>query len=324
MRVLFAGTPEVALPALNALVNSSHEVLAVLTRPDAPVGRKRRLTPSPVKARAEELGLPVLTPATLRDPEAQREIAELQVDAAAVVAYGNLVPRAALDIPTHGWVNLHFSLLPQWRGAAPAQRALLAGQEHTGMTVFRLDEGLDTGEVIATAPTQIGPLETSGQLLDRMAQDGAPLLVQVMDALEAGTATFTAQDEAGASHAAKLSPAEAEIDLTAPAEQVSAQIRGMSPAPGAWTTLHGERFKILSVEEAPEHAPLPPGRLLATKKHLLMGTGTTPLALGMVAPAGKKAMRGADWARGALRDDSTTLGEQPQASAAAEKKEQQA
>lgn len=305
MRLLFAGTPEVAIPALNALVDSSHEVVAVLTRPDAPVGRKRRLTPSPVRARAQELGLPVLTPTTLRDPDVVEELRALEIDAAPVVAYGNLVPADALAVPAHGWVNLHFSLLPAWRGAAPAQRALLSGADRTGMTVFRLDEGLDTGDIIATAQTPIDPLVTSGDLLAAMAEQGAPLLVSALDAIADGTASFTPQTEDGASHAAKLTTAEALLDLTRSAEEVSARIRGMSPAPGAWSTLDGERFKIRDLAlPAGADAPgrptsLSPGELQATKKHLWMGTGSGPLALGTVAPFGRKAMRGADWARGA-------------------------
>lgn len=313
MRLLFAGTPEVALPALNALVDSSHEVVAVLTRPDAPVGRRRRLTPSPVKARALELDLPVLTPTTLRDSAVLNELRALEVEAAAVVAYGTLVPPAALEIPPLGWVNLHFSLLPAWRGAAPAQRAILAGQDRTGMSVFRLDEGLDTGDLIATAPTSIGPLETSGHLLDRMAREGAPLLVQAMDALAAGTATLTPQPSHGATHAAKLTPEQALLRFDQAAEAVGAQIRGMSPAPGAWATLEGQRFKILDLalpagQVTPETPTgLAPGELAATRRHLWVGTGTTPLAVGTVAPFGKKAMRGADWARGATPQPGTRL-----------------
>ena len=171
MRVLFAGTPEVAVPSLQALVDSEHEVVGVLTRPDAPVGRRRRLTPSPVRARADELGLPVLTPTTLRDDTVIQTLREVAIDVAAVVAYGALVPPAALAVPQHGWINLHFSLLPAWRGAAPAQRAVLAGQTCTGMSVFQLEQGLDTGPLLATEEVDIGELETAGQLLERMSQD---------------------------------------------------------------------------------------------------------------------------------------------------------
>ena len=301
MRLIFAGTPEAAVPSLRALLASRHEVVAVLTRPDAPTGRGRRLTPSPVRVVAEEAGVPVLTPTTLRDPALLERLRELAPDAAPVVAYGALVPPAALAIPTHGWINLHFSTLPRWRGAAPAQRSVLAGDAEAGLTAFRLDEGLDTGDVVLQESTPIGTTETAGELLDRLAVQGAELLVRALDAIEDGTATFTPQPSDGATHAAKLSTAEARIDWSLPAERVSAHIRGMSPHPGAWTLLHGERFKVLGVEDrpAPEDRDLAPGALHATKKALFVGTGTTPLALGTVAPAGKKAMRAADWARGA-------------------------
>ena len=299
MRLLFAGTPEVALPSLRTLLDSHHEVVGVLTRADARAGRGRSLTPSPVKALAQEAGVPVLTPASLRESSVQQQLRDLAPEAAPVVAYGGMVPPAALDIPVHGWVNLHFSLLPAWRGAAPAQRAVLAGQRETGMSVFRLEQGLDTGDVLATARTGIGEFETSGELLERMAVEGAPVLAAVLDALEDGTATATPQDHAAATHAAKLSTAEAAIDWTLPADQVSAHIRGMSPAPGAWTLLEGARTKILSLEAAAEHAPLPPGRIAATKRQVLVGTGTDVLAVASLAPAGKKPMRAADWARGA-------------------------
>lgn len=302
MRLIFAGTPATALPSLRALLDSRHEVVAVLTRADAPAGRGRKLTPSPVKALALEAGVPVLTPTTLRDPEVQAQLRALDADAAAVVAYGKLIPAEALAIPTLGWVNLHFSLLPALRGAAPAQRAVLSGATATGMTVFRLDEGLDTGEVITTRERTIGPYETAGELLEAMAEDGASLLLQALDAMADGTATFSVQDHQAATHAAKLSSAEARIEWDHPAEHVSAHIRGMSPHPGAWTEWEGTRMKVLGLEPVPattgdDH--LAPGRLRATKRHLLVGTATDPLAIAQVAPAGKRPMRGADWARGA-------------------------
>ena len=313
MRLLFAGTPAAALPSLRTLLDSHHEVVGVLTRADAPSGRGRRLRPSPVKALALDAGVPVLTPRTLRDAAVQEELRSLAPDAAPVVAYGNLVPAPALAIPTLGWVNLHFSLLPAWRGAAPAQRAVLAGQERTGMSVFRLEKGLDTGEVITTAEAERGPHAAARARPARMAEDGAALLLEALDALEAGTARLTAQDDAAATHAAKLTPAEARIDWTRPAAEVSALIRGMSPDPGAWTLLGGERFKVLGTVEPPADPPAAaPGELVATKRHLLVGTGTTPLALGTVAPAGKRAMAGADWARGASPAPGTTFEDQEQ------------
>lgn len=317
MRLLFAGTPEAALPSLRALLDSRHEVVAVLTRADAPTGRGRRLRPSPVKALAEEAGVPVLTPDTLKDPDVQQQLRDLAPDVAPVVAYGKLIPPAALEIPTHGWVNLHFSMLPAWRGAAPAQRAVLAGQSETGMTVFRLDEGLDTGEVITSRTAAIGEHETSGQLLERLAVSGADLLLEAIDALDTAAATFRTQDHDAATHAPKLTTSEAHIDWTLPADQVGAHIRGMSPDPGAWTMLDGARMKILGTEELPEQAgehTLRPGRLAATKRHLLVGTGSAPLALAQLAPPGKRPMRAADWARGAGLDPETTFdSEQEQA-----------
>lgn len=294
MRLLFAGTPEAALPSLRTLLDSHHDVVGVLTRPDAPTGRGRKLTPSPVKALALEAGVPVLTPDTLRDESVQQQLRDLAPDVAPVVAYGTLIPQAALDIPRHGWVNLHFSLLPQFRGAAPAQRAVLAGQRETGMSVFHIEQGLDTGDILTTAPTTIGEFETAGELLERMAEDGASVLLRALDALEGGTATATPQDDSLATHAAKLSTAEARIDWTRPAEQVAAHIRGMSPQPGAWTLLDGARTKLLGVEQAPEHAPLPPGRIETTKRQVLVGTGTDVIALSTLAPAGKRPMRAAD------------------------------
>ncbi len=311
MRLVFAGTPEAALPSLRTLLDSRHEVVAVLTRADAPSGRGRKLTPSPVKSLALEAGVEVLTPASLRDQEVQQRLRELDPDAAPVVAYGNLVPPAALEIPRHGWVNLHFSLLPEWRGAAPAQRAVLAGQRETGMSVFRLEKGLDTGDVIAAARTPIGEFETSGELLDRLAVDGAALLLQALDALEDGTADPVPQDHAAATHAAKLTTAEARLDWTRPAPEVGALIRGMSPQPGAWTVLDGARTKILGVEAVqPASAQalpgaLAPGEIGATRRQVLVGTGTEPLAIATLAPAGKRPMRAADWARGAGLDPGT-------------------
>ncbi|MBK0330054.1 methionyl-tRNA formyltransferase [Brachybacterium sp. MASK1Z-5] len=307
MRILFAGTPEVAVPSLRALLDSPHEVVAVLTRPDARSGRGRTLRPSPVRVLAEEEGVPVLTPDSLRGEDVLSQLRALDVEAAAVVAYGNLVPAAALAIPPHGWVNLHFSLLPAWRGAAPAQRAVLAGQESTGMTTFLLEKGMDTGPVLATRDVAIDPFETAGSLLDRMAVDGAPLLVETLDALADGTARPVPQDDEGATRAAKLTPAEAELDLGLPAPEVSARIRGMSPHPGAWTTWEGQRMKVLGVEPVRSEAPpLAPGRLHATRTQLLIGTGSEPLALDRIAPAGRRPMRAADWARGAgLTEDSS-------------------
>lgn len=304
MRILFAGTPEAAVPSLHALLESPHEVVGVLTRPDAPVGRGRALHPSPVKEVATAAGIPVLTPKGLRSRTVQDQVRALDPELAVVVAYGVILPAAALQIPRHGWINLHFSLLPRWRGAAPAQRAVLAGQRSTGLSVFRIEEGLDTGPVLSTRGVDIGRHETSGQLLERMAALGASDLVAAADAIQDGTAVFTPQDEDGVTYADKLTPQEARVDWSASAETVGDLIRGMSPDPGAWTQWHGARIKILGTEEprdtpdAPS-AALAPGVLHASRKQVFVGTGSTPLALSVVAPAGKRPMRAADWARGA-------------------------
>ena len=211
VRVIFAGTPEVAIPSLRALVDSPHEVVAVLTRPDARSGRGRSLLPSPVRAAAEELGLPVLTPTTLRDEAVRAEMAALEPDVVAVVAYGQLVPQDLLDLPTHGWVNLHFSLLPAWRGAAPVQHALLAGDAVTGASTFVIEAGLDTGPVIGTMTETVRPEDTTGTLLTRLADAGAPLLVASLDGLEAGRVTPTPQPGEGVSHAPKVTVDDARV-----------------------------------------------------------------------------------------------------------------
>ena len=309
MRLLFAGTPAVALPALDALLASRHEVVAVLTRPDARAGRGRTLTPSPVKERALEAGLEVLTPATLRDPEAQARIAEIAPDAAPVVAYGNLVPPAVLDLPRHGWVNLHFSVLPAWRGAAPVQHAIIAGDEVTGASTFLLEAGLDTGPVLGTLTETIRPLDTSGDLLGRLAEAGSGLLVKTLDALEEGILTPVPQPADGVSLAPRLTTDDARVRWQHPAMAVDRRVRGCTPAPGAWTTLpDGARLGLGPVRLAPEVTDLAPGAVRVGRGEVLVGTGTHAVRLGEVRPAGKRAMAAADWARGARLDAGTLLG----------------
>ncbi|MFF1529263.1 methionyl-tRNA formyltransferase [Cellulomonas sp. NPDC058312] len=309
MRLLFAGTPAVALPALDALLASRHEVVAVLTRPDARAGRGRTLTPSPVKERALEAGLEVLTPATLRDPEVQARIAALDVDAAPVVAYGNLVPPAVLDVPRHGWVNLHFSLLPAWRGAAPVQHAIIAGDEVTGATTFRLEAGLDTGPVLGTLTETVRPLDTSGDLLGRLADAGAGLLVSTLDALEDGILAAVPQPAEGVSLAPRLLTEDARVRWEHPAMAVDRRVRGCTPAPGAWTTLpDGARLGLGPVRLAEEVTDLAPGELRAGRAEVLVGTGTHAVRLVEVRPAGKRAMAATDWARGARLAEGTVLG----------------
>lgn len=269
----------------------------MVTRPDAPAGRGKRLVASPVAQRAEELGIEVLKPVHPRDPDFQEQLAALDVDCCPVVAYGAILPQSVLDIPRHGWVNLHFSLLPRWRGAAPVQRAIMAGDTETGACVFNIVPELDAGDVYAELRTPIGANETAGDLLSRLAIDGAPVLSSVMDALEAGTAVATPQPTEGVTVAPKLTVAEAEVDWSATDEEIDRGIRGCTPAPGAWTTFRGERFKILRARPA-GGAPLDPGVISAAKQWLHVGSGSRPVELEMVQPFGKKAMRAADWARG--------------------------
>ncbi|WP_405116289.1 methionyl-tRNA formyltransferase [Micromonospora sp. NBC_01405] len=299
MRLVFAGTPAVAVPALAAVAASDHELVAVVTRPDAPAGRGRGLVRSPVGTWADEHGVEVLTPARPREPEFLDRLRELAPDCVPVVAYGALVPPAALEIPRHGWVNLHFSLLPAWRGAAPVQHAVLHGDELTGASVFELEEGLDTGPVYGTLTDEIRPTDTSGDLLERLAHSGAGLLVAVLDAIAAGTGRAEPQPADGVSLAPKLTVEDARVRWGDPAFAVDRRVRACTPAPGPWTTFRGERVKLGPVVPVPDAPELKPGELLVEKSRVLAGTGTVPVALGEVRAAGKKAMPAGDWARGA-------------------------
>ncbi|BCJ57176.1 methionyl-tRNA formyltransferase [Micromonospora endophytica] len=298
MRVIFAGTPAVAVPALAAVAESRHELVAVVTRPDAPAGRGRGLLRSPVGAWADERGIEVLTPARPREPEFLDRLRELAPDCVPVVAYGALVPPVALAIPRHGWVNLHFSLLPAWRGAAPVQHAVLHGDELTGASVFQLEEGLDTGPVYGTLTDEIRPTDTSGDLLERLAHTGAGLLVAVLDALADGTARAEPQPADGVSLAPKLTVEDARVRWADPAFAVDRRIRACTPAPGPWTTFRDERVKLGPVTPAPDAADLKPGELRVEKARVLAGTATVPVRLGEVRAAGKRAMAATDWARG--------------------------
>jgi methionyl-tRNA formyltransferase len=298
MRLVFAGTPAVALPSLDAIAASNHELVAVLTRPDAPAGRGRRLVRSPAGAWADEHGIEVLTPQRPREPEFLERLRDLAPDCVPVVAYGALVPPAALEIPKHGWVNLHFSLLPAWRGAAPVQHAVLHGDEVTGASVFELEAGLDTGPVYGTLTENIRPLDTAGDLLERLATEGADLLVAVLDAIEAGTARAHPQPADGISLAPKITVEDARVRWDDPAFAVDRRIRACTPAPGAWTTLRGERLKLGPVRPVANAARLRPGELLVERAQVLAGTATTPVALGEVRAAGKRPMPVTDWARG--------------------------
>ncbi|MFB7599487.1 methionyl-tRNA formyltransferase [Streptomyces sp. NPDC056160] len=309
MKLVFAGTPEVAVPALDALLASGrHEVAAVVTRPDAPAGRGRRLIASPVAERAEEAGIEVLKPARPREPEFQERLKEIAPDCCPVVAYGALLPRTALDIPAHGWVNLHFSLLPAWRGAAPVQHSIMAGDEITGASTFLIEEGLDSGPVYGTVTEAIRPTDTSGDLLTRLALAGAGLLTATMDGIEDGTLKAVPQPAEGVTLAPKITVEDARIDWTAPALRVDRVVRGCTPAPGAWTTFRGERLKLIQAAPVPQRTDLAPGALAVGKNSVHAGTGSYAVELLWVQAQGKKPMRAADWARGARITEGETLG----------------
>ena len=298
LRLLFAGTPEAAVPSLRALLDSRHEVVAVLTRPDAPAGRGRRMVRSPVGALADEAGLPVLTPRRPSDPEFLDTLRALAPDCCAIVAYGALVPRAALDVPRYGWVNLHFSLLPAWRGAAPVQHAVMAGDDVTGASTFFIEEGLDTGPILGTMTERIRPTDTAGDLLARLAVGGAGLLVATMDGLEAGSIVPEPQPAEGISLAPKVRVEDARIDWSRPSFVVDRQVRGCTPNPGSWTTFRGERVKIGPVTALVDEGADLPGTVVAGKREVHVATGSGHVRLGVVQRRGRKPMPAADWARG--------------------------
>ncbi|GHA89702.1 methionyl-tRNA formyltransferase [Streptomyces tendae] len=309
MKLVFAGTPEVAVPALDALIASGrHEVAAVVTRPDAPAGRGRRLVASPVAERAEEAGIEVLKPAKPRDPDFLDRLREIAPDCCPVVAYGALLPRVALDVPARGWVNLHFSLLPAWRGAAPVQHALMAGDEITGASTFLIEEGLDSGPVYGTVTETVRPTDTSGDLLTRLAFAGAGLLAATMDGIEDGSLKAVPQPDEGVTLAPKITVEDARVDWTAPALRVDRVVRGCTPAPGAWTTFRGERLKLVQALPLPDRTDLAPGQLAAGKNNVYVGTGSHAVELLWVQAQGKKPMRAADWARGARITEGELLG----------------
>ncbi len=308
MRVVFAGTPEVAVPALDAIAQSGHELVGVVTRPDAPAGRGRKLVASPVAQRADELGVPVLRPEHPKDPEFQAALEELAPDCCPVVAYGALLPQSALDIPVHGWVNLHFSLLPAWRGAAPVQHAIWAGDEITGATTFRIVKELDAGPTFGVVTERVRPTDTAGDLLTRLAHSGAGLLVATLDGIEDGSLEAREQPSDGVSFAPKIMVDDAEIDWTEPAVAVDRRIRACTPGPGAWSTYAGERVKIAPVFLTEGRDRLAPGVFEVTKNAVFVGTGTAPVQLGEVKAFGKKQMKAADWARGVRLASGEKLG----------------
>ena len=304
--MVFAGTPEVALPSLDAIADSRHELAGVVTRPDAPAGRGRRLTPSPVARRAEELGIPVLKPEHPRDAAFQDALRALAPDCCPVVAYGALLPQSALDLPPRGWVNLHFSVLPAWRGAAPVQHALWAGDEVTGATTFRIVRELDAGPTYGLMTQLVRPDDTAGSLLARLAEGGAGLLVSTLDGIEDGSLEERPQSLDGLSYAPKLTVEDARLDWDRPAVALERQIRACTPAPGAWTTYADERVKLgpLTLTDL----GLPPGEIAAGKSRVVVGTGTNAVLLGEVQAFGKRAMPAADWARGLRLESGARFG----------------
>ncbi|MDO2936461.1 methionyl-tRNA formyltransferase [Paeniglutamicibacter sulfureus] len=301
MRVLFAGTPQVAVASLDQLVKDGFDVVAVLTREDAPVGRKRIMTPSPVAARAAELGIDIIHANRIDEPTQER-LAALDLDIAAIVAYGGLVPEKALTIPRLGWINLHFSLLPAWRGAAPVQHSIMAGDDITGAVTFQLEKGLDTGPVFGTLTETIDVADTAGELLGRLAISGAVLLSQTLSGLEAGKLVGVEQ-QGDTSYAHKLTLADGQVDWSLPALVIRRRINGTSPDPGAWTELDGQRFKLGTLVPQADVTDLAPGEVRiepGKKPRVLVGTGSYAVELGLVQPPGKKMMNAADWARGIL------------------------
>ena len=310
MRLVFAGTPQAAVPALDALLKSRHEVAAVVTRPDAPAGRGLHLGPSPVAQRAAKAGVEVLKPARPRDPDFTDRLRQIAPDVVPITAYGALIPQSVLDIPAQGWVNLHFSLLPAWRGAAPVQHAILHGDDITGATTFRLVKELDAGPVFGVVTEPIHPRDTAGDLLGRLAVSGADLLVATLDGIESGQLEARPQPAEGVSLAPKITAGDARVRWDQPAIAVDRQVRACTPGPGAWTMLGEARLKLWPVDPAPQDAPaagpLAPGEVRILRSAVLVGTGTTPVGLGDVQPPGKRRMGAADWARG-LRQDATVL-----------------
>ncbi len=300
MRCVFAGTPDVAGVALRSILNSPHEVVAVITRPDSRTGRGQNLVPSAVAELAHAEGIPILTPTDLHDLDFEMQLRALEPDCCPVVAYGALVPPTLLSVPLHGWVNLHFSLLPSWRGAAPVQWAVLTGDVMTGATTFSLEAGLDTGPIFGTVTEQIGDLDTSGSVLERLAEAGGQLLVATLDAISSNSIEALPQRNFDISYAPKLTGEDARIRWTDPWVGVDRRIRATTPNPGPWTLADGERIKLgpLNADQVGSDISLSPGQLALVDGAVLVGTATKPARLNCVQPAGKKLMPAGDWIRG--------------------------
>jgi methionyl-tRNA formyltransferase len=307
MRLVFAGTPAAAVPSLRALLDSQHDVVAVVTRPPKRAGRGRRETSSPVAEVAAEAGVPVLSPEKPGDPDFLAALRDLRPDCCPVVAYGALLREQTLAVPRHGWVNLHFSLLPAWRGAAPVQHAILAGDDVTGASTFLIETGLDTGPVYGVVTEAIRPTDTAGDLLARLAQAGARLLVVTMDGIADGTLEARPQPSDGVSIAGKITVPDAEVSWQQPARHIDRQVRACTPAPGAWTTFRDERVKLGPVRLRGAN-DLAPGELRAERAGVAVGTATAEVELGTVQPPGKRPMLAADWARGARLEPGESFG----------------
>jgi methionyl-tRNA formyltransferase len=309
VRLVFAGTPEPALPALRRLIDSPrHDVVAVLTRPDAAAGRRGKPEPSPVAREALERGIPVLRPARPNSDEFVAELAQLAPDCCAVVAYGALLRDGLLAVPARGWINLHFSLLPAWRGAAPVQAAIAAGDAITGASTFQIEPSLDSGPIYGVVTETIRPTDTAGELLERLAVSGATLLSATLDGIADATLTPVPQPTEGVSIAPKITVEEARVRWDLPAQVVDRRIRAVTPNPGAWTLLGDLRIKLGPVQMADASAmsepsePLSPGAVHVDRKSVWVGTGSHPVRLGQIQPPGKKFMNAVDWARGARLD----------------------
>ena len=308
MRLIFAGTPEAAVPSLRRILDSDHDVVAVISRPDARSGRGRRTTRSPVAVVADEAEIPVLQPTSMRDEEFLKELARLAPDAAPVVAYGGLIPAPALEIPSQGWINLHFSLLPAWRGAAPVQHAIWAGDDVTGASTFLLEEGLDTGPIFGTLVEPLGPKDTAGEVLDRLSHSGADLLLATLDGIAAGELVPQPQTPEGVSLAPKIDVEDARIDWSQPGLALERQLRALAPKPAAWTTYRNERVRVYPAALVTDAEMLAPGHLRqAARNSWHVGTGSQPLLLGEVQAAGKKRMAAADWFRGITEPESEPM-----------------
>ncbi|CAN5406155.1 methionyl-tRNA formyltransferase [soil metagenome] len=304
MRLVFAGTPAPAVPALRRLIASPrHEVIAVLTRPDAVSGRRGKASPSPVAEVAAEHDIPVLRPQRANAGEFVAELTELAPECCAVVAYGALLGDQLLAIPPHGWINLHFSLLPAWRGAAPVQAAIAAGDTVTGASTFRIEPSLDTGPVYGVVTETIRPTDTAGDLLDRLAVSGAALLETTLDGIGDGSLSPVPQPAEGVSLAPKIDVEQARVRWDLPAHTVDRRIRAVTPNPGAWTLIGDVRVKLGPVTPVDDAEPLAPGAIRVERNRVLVGTASHPVQLGTVQPPGKKPMNAADWARGARLDD---------------------